>query len=99
MGAAVRVTRWGQLGYRSQSPGMLRLGGFGRDWPAFVETNNEIGAGSAFSETADRNLCDGIVGAGADLFIVGGHVGVCPEEILDFVLGIFLIDIMDDDYS
>ena len=97
-GGVIRVTSWGQLGYRNQSPGMLRVGTFGRDWPVFVETNNEIGAGVAFSETPDRNLCKGVVGAGVDLVLVGGHVGVCPEEIADFFLGLFLIDIMDDDY-
>ena len=97
MGAVVRVTQWGQLGYRDQAPGMLRVGGFGRDWPVFVETNSELGVGVAFTETPQRNLCKGIVGAGADLFIIGGHIGVCPEEIVDFFLGIFTVDIMEDD--
>lgn len=98
-GGVMRITQWGQLGYRTQSPGMLRVGDFGRDWPVFVESNEEIGAGDSFTETIDRNLCKGIVGVGVDLAFVGAHVGFCPEELVDFVLGIFLIDIMDDDYE
>lgn len=98
-GGVLRITQWGQIGYRTQSPGMLRVGGFGRDWPAFIESNEEIGVGDSFTETTDRNLCKGVIGAGVDLAFVGAHVGICPEELVDFILGIFLIDIMDDDYE
>jgi len=96
-GAVVRITKYGQAGIITQSPGMLRIGDFGRASPLQVETTNEIGFGPAFKSAPERNLCPGIVGAGIDLVIVGAHIGFCPEELVDFALGIFTIDIMKDD--
>ena len=39
----------------------------------------------------------GELGAGADILLVGAYVGFCPEEVLDFIGGIFTFDMMDDD--
>ncbi len=96
-GAVLRLTTYGQLGYRSLDPGMLRLGADGRESPVFVESSKEYGIGPYFVESKDRNLCTGVVGAGVDVVLVGAHVGICPEEIFDFLGGIFLFDPMGDD--
>jgi hypothetical protein len=98
-GAVVRLTSWGQMGIRDQEPGMLRIGDFGRDWPVIIEDTDERGFITDFTSVPERNLCKGIIGVGADVVLVGAHAGFCPEELLDFVLGIFFIDIMDDDYQ
>ena len=62
-----------------------------------VESSNEIGIGPAFISSADRDICTGEIGAGADLFIIGGYGGICVEEVADFLTGLLFIDIMDDD--
>lgn len=97
VGAVVRVTEYGQLGYRQFAPFSLRVGGFGRKFPAIIERSNEIGAGPAFLQSPDREVCVGELGAGLDLFLVGAYGGVCVDELADFVAGLFFIDIKDDD--
>ena len=95
-GGVVRITEYGQAGYRSISPGSVRVGGFGRDWPAMLETSSEFGIGPTFVQSKDREVCTGEIGVGADLFI-GAYLGLCVEEVADFVTGLFFLDIMDDD--
>lgn len=96
-GAVARITKYGQVGYRSMNPGSLRVGLLGRDLPVMVESSNEFGIGPAFVKSKDRDVCGGELGAGVDFLLFGGYLGFCPEEALDFALGIFTIDIMDDD--
>ena len=96
-GGVVRLTKYGQVGYRSMSPGALRIGDFGRDWPVIIETSNEFGIGPGYISSKDREICKAEFGAGIDLFIVGGYMGICGEELIDFVSGIFFLDTMDDD--
>lgn len=96
-GGIIRVTRYGQVGYREMMPGSLRVGDFGRDWPVMVEDSNEMGIGPNFIRSKDRKVCPGEIGVGADAFIVGAYGGICVEELLDFVAGIFFLDVMDDD--
>lgn len=96
-GAVARITKYGQVGYRSMNPGSLRFGDFGREPPVMVESSNEFGIGPAFVPSKDRNICVGELGAGVDVLLIGAYVGFCPEELVDFVLGIFTLDIMDDD--
>jgi hypothetical protein len=96
-GGVVRVTKYAQFGYRSIRPFSLRAGDFGRTWPVKLESSNEFGAGPAFIQSKDRNICSGELGLGLDLLIVGAYGGVCVEEIVDFAAGLFFLDIMDDD--
>jgi len=95
-GAVVRITEYGQAGYRGISPGSVRVGGFGRDVPVKLETSSEFGIGPTFVQSKDREVCTGEVGVGADLFL-GAYVGICLEEVADFLAGIFFIDLMGDD--
>ena len=44
-GVVIRVTQWGQAGYRQPIPFSLRGGLFGRRMPFLIETSNEIGLG------------------------------------------------------
>jgi len=96
-GGVVRLTRYGQVGYRSMDPLSLRAGLFGRDWPVEMETDNEFGAGPLFHQSRDREVCHGELGAGVDLFLVGAYGGVCAEEVIDFLLGFVFLDVMQDD--
>ena len=97
VGAVVRVTEYAQAGYRQMAPASLRVGDFGRQMPVIVEASNEIGVSPLFKQSKDRSLCPGEVGAGADLLLVGAYGGVCLDEAVDFLAGIFFIDLKDDD--
>ena len=44
----------------------------------------------------ERKICPGEVGLGADLG-VGLYAGVCVDEALDFVAGLFFLDLLGDD--
>jgi tyrosyl-tRNA synthetase len=99
LGGVIRITKYGQAGYRRMSPASLRFGGFGRNAPFVMESSNEFGIGPGYVKSKDREVCGGEIGAGADLFLVGAYVGFCPEELVDFVGGIFTFDIMDDDFK
>ncbi len=96
-GGVVRVTKYAQAGYRQMLPVSLRVGDFGRQMPIVVEASNEIGVSPLFIESKDRNTCPGEFGLGADLFVVGAYGGVCVDEAVDFLAGIFFIDLKDDD--
>jgi hypothetical protein len=96
-GAVVRVTKYGQLGYRQMAPASLRIGDFGRQMPVLIESSNEFGVGPAYVDSADRKVCDGEIGLGADVLVAGAYGGVCVDEFADFVAGLFFIDLKDDD--
>lgn len=98
-GAVLRITEYGQLGYRQMMPGSLRIGDFGRRLPLVVEASNEFGAGPGFKNSKDREVCPGEVGAGLDLLLVGAYGGICFDELADFVAGIFMADFKDDDFQ
>ena len=97
IGAVVRVTKYGQVGYRQTIPASLRIGTFGRRLPVQLEYSEEIGVGPLFKESPIRKTCIGEVGMGADVLVFGAYAGVCPEEIFDFAAGIFFFDPFDDD--
>lgn len=97
VGGVVRVTKHAQLGYRQMIPVSLRVGDFGRQFPAVVETSNELGVSPAFKQSADRDVCEAEVGLGLDVLLLGGYAGVCLDEVADFVGGIFLVDFKKDD--
>lgn len=97
-GGVVRLTKYGQVGYRSISPVSVRVGAFGRKAPLLIENSSEFGAGPAYVASEDRTVCDGEFGLGLDLFIVGAYGGICVEELLDFAAGLFFIDLSGDDY-
>jgi hypothetical protein len=97
VGAVVRITEYGQVGYRQMMPVSLRVGDFGRKFPAIVEHSNELGIGPAFLSSGEREVCTGELGLGADLLLVGGYGGICVEEFADFLAGLIFFDIMEDD--
>lgn len=96
-GAVVRVTKYGEIGYRQMAPASLRVGDFGRQMPFLIESSNEFGVGPAYVNSSDRNVCPGEIGLGADLLVAGAYGGVCVDEFADFLAGIFFIDLKDDD--
>jgi hypothetical protein len=96
-GAVVRVTKYGQVGFREVMPASVRVGDFGRQMPFLLETSNEFGVGPAYVDSADRKVCDGEIGLGADALVAGAYAGVCVDEFADFLAGIFFIDLKDDD--
>lgn len=95
-GGVVRLTKYGQVGYREMSPASVRIGDFGRKIPFTVERSNEFGIGPGFLQSKDRKVCAGEIGVGADLF-VGAYAGFCPEELVDFFAGLVFLDVMSDD--
>ena len=98
-GAVVRATDSGQVGYRVMSPASLRAGLNGRNLPIFIERGMEVGMGPTFVNSFGRDVCPGELGAGVDLFLLGGYGGICFDEALDFVVGIFGFDMMEDDWE
>jgi hypothetical protein len=62
-----------------------------------LEHSSELGLGPGFIQSHDRTVCKGELGAGADLFIAGAYGGVCIDELIDFVAGIFFLDVSGDD--
>jgi hypothetical protein len=96
-GAVVRVTKYGEVGYRQMAPASLRIGDFGRQMPILIESSNEFGVGPAYVNSSDRHVCPGEIGLGADVLVAGAYGGVCVDELADFLAGIFFIDLKDDD--
>lgn len=96
-GAVVRITRYGQVGYRSVSPLSVRAGLFGRRVPFMLENSSEFGIGPGYVSSDDRKVCKGEIGVGADLFLAGAYGGVCVDELMDFIAGIFFLDVSGDD--
>lgn len=96
-GGVVRVTKWGQVGHRTMAPVSLRLGNFGRELPGLVETTNESGIGAGFVKSKDRKICSGELGIGLDALIAGAYVGLCADQLADFIGGIFFLDFKEDD--
>ena len=96
-GGVLRISKGGQVGYRAVSSS-VRIGDFGRTAPVIVETHDEGGAGPDFVQSKDRPVCQGEVGLGLDLG-VGAYAGVCLEEVLDAVAGVFFLDPMGDDIN
>ena len=99
VGGVVRVTKYGQVGYRMMMPVSVRGGLFGREVPVLVESSNEFGVGPLYVNSADRKVCTGELGLGLDIFLIGGYGGICVEEVADFFAGIFFLDLRDDDWE
>ena len=99
VGAVVRVTPYGQAGYRAINPASIRFGLRGRRSPVFVERTSEIGVGPGFQQSDSREVTPGEIGAGIDAVIVGAYAGISIDEFFDFVGGWFLLDFKDDDLS
>lgn len=97
VGGVVRITKYGQVGFRGVAPATLRAGAMGRRAPVMIERANEMGIGPAFLESPDRIICPGELGVGLDFIFVGAYAGICVDELVDFVGGIFTADIKEDD--
>jgi hypothetical protein len=98
-GGVMRATSFAQCGYRTFSPGSLRVGLRGRELPIFFESDAELGCGPVFSQSSDRVVTPAEFGVGVDLFIPGIYLGISFDEFADFVLGIFGVDFKDDDFD
>lgn len=96
-GAVLRLSKDGQLGYRRQLPGSVHVGLRGRRVPFFLETHDESGVGTRFRQTPDRQVQPAEFGAGIDVLLVGVYAGVDLGAVGDFCLGIFGVDLADDD--
>ena len=96
-GGVIRATSYVQAGYREMSPLSVRVGTMGRRAPVMLERSNEFGIGPGYMESSDRKVCPGEFGAGLDLFIAGAYAGICVDELADFLTGLVLIDLKDDD--
>lgn len=99
LGGVIRISKYAQAGYRRIAPASVRLGAFGRQAPALVEKSDEYGIGPGYVNSKERSVCAAEVGAGADLFLVSGYLGICGEEVVDFLAGIFFLDVSNDDIS
>ncbi len=97
-GYVVRVSKYGQIGYRSFSPISLRLGLRGRKLPLFIERSSEFGVGSTFLSSHDREISVAEVGAGLDVLLGGAYLAVSLDECMDFILGFLTIDYKNDDW-
>lgn len=96
-GGVIRVTRYGQIGYRQFDSWSLRLGLHGRQSPLFLEKVPESGFITNFHGTVQRRVDEFEIGAGADIGIAGAYLSVSPDQLVDFFGGIFGFDPLDDD--
>lgn len=96
-GGVVRITQWGQAGYRHMAPGSLRVGSFGRQPPFLVEREDERGIGPEYQSSSQRSICKGELGLGLDLFVLGGYAGLCLDAVPDFFAGMVTLDPDEDD--
>lgn len=96
-GGVLRLSEQGQMGHREVDPFSFRLGLFGRQLPVLVEKNSEYGFGSNYTSSEDRSVCPGEFGFGLDLFL-GGYIGICIDEAIDFFGGVVGFDPKGDDY-
>ena len=96
-GGVVRLTDQGQMGHREVDPFSVRVGLFGRQVPVLVEKTSEYGFIGDYKSSQERAVCQGEFGLGLDL-LIGGYVGVCFDEFLDFAAGLVTYDPKGDDY-
>lgn len=96
-GAVLRLSKYGQVGYRQISSKSVRIGDFGRHMPYLIERTSEGGVGPFYENSKERRVCTGEVGLGIDFFVAGAYAGICVEELADFVAGLFFIDLRGDD--
>lgn len=98
-GGVIRVSKYAQAGYRQMLPVSARVGLMGRRAPVMLENANELGVSPLYVHNSNRKVCPGEVGIGLDLFIAGGYAGICVDEAVDFLGGIFTLDPKDDDFK
>ena len=98
VGGVMRLTKWGQAGYRDFYPGSVRIGLNGRRSPVFVEHRREAGLGTDYRPSSDRDVTPGEFGVGVDLLVAGAYIGVSADELIDFFGGIFCLDPSNDDF-
>lgn len=96
-GAVVRLTKYVQFGYREPLPWSFRVGDFGRRAPFLLEESAEGGVSPYYEPSPQRTACKLELGTGVDLLIVSGYIGICTEEVPDFMAGILMYDPALDD--
>jgi len=97
LGAVVRLSRHAQIGARGFYSRSHRLGVLGRRSPYMKESSSEYGVGPYWKESQQRNICPGEFGFGADVVLISFYLGICVDEIWDFVCGFILLDPSNDD--
>lgn len=97
VGVVARISKYGQAGYRRIGAASVRVGDFGRQAPFIVEREDEYGIGPGYRSSPDRKICPAEVGLGADALLIGAYGGICIDQAIDFVAGLFFIDVLDDD--
>ena len=95
-GVVIRATRYGQVGGRIIHPTDIRLGLRGREFPYFLERDEEYGFGPNFEQSSQRHVTPFEIGVGVDLG-VGAYVGISLDELVDFLGGFIFIDVKNDD--
>lgn len=96
-GGVLRLTSYGQMGYRQFDSWSLRLGLRGRRSPLFLEKVSESGFIMNYRNSVERKPDEFELGAGVDAGIAGVYLGFAPEQLIDFVGGIFGFDPLEDD--
>jgi len=96
-GGVLRISRYGQGGYRRLAPWSLRAGARGRRWPLMIERSAEEGIGPWYSASPQRKVCPGELGAGLDLGLAGAYLGICLDALPDLLAGLFFADTDRDD--
>ena len=94
-GGVIRLTKYAQAGYR-KAPHSVRIGLLGRQAPFMVEEGKEYGIGPGYTDRINRKICPGEFAIGIDAF-AAAHAGLCLDEAVDFLAGIFFLDVKNDD--
>ena len=97
IGAVVRITEYGQMGYREFFPLSVRFGLRARQAPVFIEDATEKGFGPNFMSSLSREISPIELGLGGDLLLLGAYLGLSVDEAFDFLTGIIGFDIKGDD--
>jgi hypothetical protein len=100
IGGQVKATDAGELVFLSRLSAGVGLQGL-RHLPVYASSESVVGAGPV---EAGGDMGFGWYQSSTDIrveahpLLAGAHVAVDPVEILDFVAGLFTIDIREDDY-
>ena len=95
-GAMLQVTDSAALGYRYFAGPSYRLGLMGRQAPWLVENQTESALGPWGERAELRDRCKLELGLHLDIG-VGGYIGLCPDQLWDFVTGFAFADPSQDD--
>jgi hypothetical protein len=101
----VRATKWTDIFLGSYASACVGLPGPRRTpripWPGGIESRSGLAAsvadGTVTSYDSNPRYSATEVGLGAQAILIGAEIGVDPAEVFDLFLGIFTIDLLEDD--